>query len=213
MNKLPRLFRNNRAWVSDTENTSPGFFQELSRIHNPRYLWIGCSDSRVPANEIVGLLPGELFVHRNIANQVIHTDINCLSVIQYAVDILRIRHIIVCGHYDCGGIKAALENSYHGLIDNWLRNLQETIRIRKRKSSFPRKRSDQLDLLSELNVIRQVLNVGETTIVQDAWRRNQEVVIHGWIYSISDGLLKNLDIEISSIAELSKLEAMYLDGL
>ncbi|MFZ2957646.1 MAG: carbonic anhydrase [Candidatus Ozemobacteraceae bacterium] len=185
MKKLVHLFENNKKWVAETEKSFPGFFKDLSKIHDPQYLWIGCSDSRVPANEIIGLLPGELFVHRNIANQVIHTDINCLSIIQYAVDILKIKHIIVCGHYGCAGVKAAFDTSYHGLIDNWLRNLQEIIRIKRKEILECKKRSEQLERLCELNVIRQALNVGDTTIVQDAWRRNQEVTIHGWIYSLN----------------------------
>ena len=208
---LPQLFRNNRNWVTEIERQSPGFFDQLSRVHQPHYLWIGCSDSRVPANEIVGLKPGELFVHRNIANQVIHTDSNCLSVIQYAVDILKIKHIIVCGHYGCGGVQAALETKYHGLIDNWLRNLQEIIRLKKKQVFASRRRIDQLHRLAELNVIRQALNVGDTTIVQDAWRRDQEVVIHGWIYSLNDGLLKDLQVQVSSLADLQRLELQYFE--
>lgn len=211
MKKLTHLFKNNRNWVVDTERRSPGFFKGLSKIQLPKYLWIGCSDSRVSANAIVGLLPGEMFVHRNIANQVIHTDINCLSVIQYAVDILKIKHLIVCGHYGCGGIKAALETSAHGLIDNWLRNVQEIIRIKKKDIFQSNKRSDHQRRLSELNVIRQALNVGDTTIVQDAWRRKQGVIIHGWIYSLADGLLRDLEIPVSSRADLLRLEAKYFD--
>lgn len=209
MKYLKQLFKNNSLWVEKVECETPGFFGKLSAIHEPKYLWIGCSDSRVPANEIVGLLPGELFVHRNIANQVIHTDINCLSVIQYAIDNLKIEHIIVCGHYGCGGVKAALENKYHGFIDNWLRNLQEIIRIKRASLERVKHHAGRLDLLSELNVIRQALNVGDTTIVQDAWRRKQPLTVHGWIYSLKNGLLKDLGISVSSIAELQKLESRY----
>lgn len=208
---LAQLFKNNKKWVAETEKENPGFFHRLAKIHLPKYLWIGCSDSRVPANEIVGLFPGELFVHRNIANQVMHTDFNCLSVIQYAVDVLKIKHIIVCGHYGCGGVKAAVETRAHGLIDNWLRNLQEIIRIKKSQILSHAKAADQHNCLSELNVIRQVLNVGETTIVQDAWRNNQEVIVHGWIYSLTDGLLKDLEIQVSSSTELSRLESQFFN--
>ena len=211
MKKLPQLFRNNRKWVAETEKIRPGFFKKLAKIHLPKYLWIGCSDSRVPSNEIVGLLPGELLVHRNIANQVIHTDFNCLSVIQFAVDVLKAGHIIVCGHYGCGGIKAALDTSAHGLIDNWLRNLQEIIRIKRKQVFISSNRSDQQNRLAELNVIRQALNVGDTTIVQDAWRRKQKVIIHGWIFSLADGLLKDLEITVSSMEELYKLEQKYFE--
>ncbi|HOT30499.1 MAG TPA: carbonate dehydratase [Candidatus Ozemobacteraceae bacterium] len=209
MKHLKLLFENNTHWVKKVERETPGFFRKLSAIHEPKYLWIGCSDSRVPANEIVGLLPGELFVHRNIANQVIHTDINCLSVIQYAVDNLKIEHVIVCGHYGCGGVRAALENKYHGFIDNWLRNLQEIIRIKRASLERVKRHTGRLDLLSELNVVRQALNVGDTTIVQDAWRRKQPLTVHGWIYSLKNGLLKDLGISVSSIAELQKLESRY----
>ncbi|HOY67799.1 MAG TPA: carbonate dehydratase [Candidatus Ozemobacteraceae bacterium] len=213
MKDLKRLFQNNRRWAEAVERESPGFFRELSGIHEPKYLWIGCSDSRVPANEIVGLLPGELFVHRNIANQVIHTDINCLSVIQYAVDNLKIEHIIVCGHYGCGGVRAALENKYHGFIDNWLRSLQEIIRIKRGLLAGRKSHAARLDLLAELNVSRQALNVGDTTIVQDAWRRGQPLTIHGWIYALDDGLLKDLGVRVSSLAELRRLEAGYFEEL
>ncbi len=211
MKKLHNLFKNNKKWVSETEKKSPGFFRQLSLNHDPKYLWIGCADSRVPANEIVGLSPGELFVHRNIANQVIHTDFNCLSVIQYAVDVLKIEHIIVCGHHGCGGVKAALDTSYHGLIDNWLRNLQEIIRLKQKELSRFENRNDLLKRLSEINVIRQALNVGDTTIVQDAWRRKQKVTIHGWIYSLENGLLKDLQICVSSLADLLRLEERFFE--
>jgi carbonic anhydrase len=171
----------------------PEFFTRLSKQQAPEYLWIGCSDSRVPANEIVGLLPGELFVHRNVANLVIHTDMNCLSVLQYAVEVLRVRHIIICGHYGCGGVKAAMENKELGLIDNWLRNIKD-IYQRHRSSLDPLKSdSDRLDLLCELNVIEQAANVSHTAIVQNAWKRGQEVTVHSWIYSIRDGILRDLN--------------------
>jgi carbonic anhydrase len=206
MKTLSRLFENNRKWADQISQTNPSFFSRLAQQQSPEFLWIGCSDSRVPANEIIGLLPGELFVHRNVANLVIHTDMNCLSVLQYAVEILKVKHIIVCGHYGCGGVKAALESQPHGLIDNWLRHIRD---IHQRRGSDLLRLStpeERLDRLCELNVIEQVKNVGNTTIVQEAWQRNQKITIHGWIYAISDGLLKDLDAGISSRADLAGLE-------
>ena len=206
MKKLPVLFENNRKWAAQISQNNPSFFSRLAQQQKPEFLWIGCSDSRVPANEIIGLLPGELFVHRNVANLVIHTDMNCLSVLQYAVEILKVRHIIVCGHYGCGGVKAALESQPHGLIDNWLRHIRD---IHQRRGSdllrLPTV-DERINRLCELNVIEQVKNVGNTTIIQEAWQREQMVTIHGWIYAISDGLLKDLDACISSASDLAKLE-------
>lgn len=206
MKKLPLLFENNRKWASQISQNNPTFFSRLAQQQNPEFLWIGCSDSRVPANEIIGLLPGELFVHRNVANLVIHTDMNCLSVLQYAVDILKVRHIIVCGHYGCGGVKAALESQSHGLIDNWLRQIRDMSQQRAGELASFSTAEDRLNRLCEWNVIAQVKNVGNTTIIQDAWQRDQSVSIHGWIYAISDGLLKDLDACISSNSDLAKLE-------
>ncbi|MBK6431271.1 MAG: carbonate dehydratase [Anaerolineae bacterium] len=206
MNTLSLLFENNRKWAAQISETNPSFFSRLAQQQTPEFLWIGCSDSRVPANEIIGLLPGELFVHRNVANLVIHTDMNCLSVLQYAVDILKIKHIIVCGHYGCGGVKAALESQPHGLIDNWLRHIRD---IYQRSTSELFRFStaeERINRLCELNVIEQVMNVANTTIVQEAWQRNQMVTIHGWIYAISDGFLKDLDACVSSISDLARLE-------
>jgi len=206
MKNLPVLFENNRKWASQISQNNPSFFSRLAQQQSPEFLWIGCSDSRVPANEIIGLLPGELFVHRNVANLVIHTDMNCLSVLQYAVEILKVRHVIVCGHYGCGGVKAALESQSHGLIDNWLRHIRD---IDQRRSSDLAQFSTteaRLNRLCELNVIEQVKNVGNTTIIQEAWQRGQNVSIHGWIYAISDGLLKDLDACISSNSELAGFE-------
>lgn len=194
MKKLPHLFENNRTWASNLEKAKPGFFQKLSRQQAPEYLWIGCSDSRVPANEIVGLLPGELFVHRNVANLVIHTDMNCLSVLQYAVEVLQVKHIIVCGHYGCGGVKAAMGEKSHGLIDNWLRNIQDLYRRSHGELVHIKDETRRADRLCELNVIEQAFNLGHTTIVQEAWGRGQSLAIHGWIYSISNGLLKDLEV-------------------
>ena len=196
MNKLPELFANNRRWATATEQRHPGFFGELSAQQSPRYLWIGCSDSRVPANEIVGLAPGELFVHRNVANLVMHNDFSCLSVLQYAIDVLGVEHVIVCGHYGCGGIEAAVEDQRHGLIDNWLRHIQDTARAHKAALDALPDDHAREDRLCELNVKEQVVNVANTTTVQDAWRRGQRLQLHGWIYDIRDGLLKDLKVTI-----------------
>jgi carbonic anhydrase len=206
MKELPPLFENNRKWAERISLDDPSFFPKLARQHYPEFLWIGCSDSRVPANEIIGLLPGELFVHRNVANLVIHSDMNCLSVLQYAVEILGIRHVIVCGHYGCGGVKAAIEGKPHGLIDNWLRGIRDLYQKRIAEMSLLDTMEKRVNRICELNVIEQVKNVGNTTIVQEAWRSDQRVVIHGWIYSVSDGLLKDLDVCISSDVDLILLE-------
>lgn len=206
MKTLPALFRNNREWAARAVQADPTIFSRLAEQQRPDFLWIGCADSRVPANEITGLLPGELFVHRNVANLVLHTDLNCLSVLQFAVEMLQIRHIIVCGHYGCGGVKAVLEDVPHGLIDNWLRPIHDLYRRREEEILRLASVEERIDRLCELNVIEQVKNVANTTIVQDAWRRNQPVSIHGWIYAISDGLLQDLDACISSPAELHELE-------
>ena len=206
MTKLEHLFDNNRSWAANIVASRPGFFQSLSGQQAPEYLWIGCADSRVPANEIVGLLPGELFVHRNVANLVIHTDMNCLSVLQYAIDILRIKHVIVCGHYGCGGVKAALEEQPHGLVDNWLRHIRDIYQRRTVEFAGLNTERERLNRLCELNVIEQVINVGNTTIIQDAWEAGRTVAIHGWIYDVADGLLKDLAVELHSRAELEKLQ-------
>jgi carbonic anhydrase len=189
---LPELFLNNRRWAEACTANDANFFGRLKAQQTPAYLWIGCSDSRVPANEIVGLRPGELFVHRNVANVVVHSDLNCLSVLQYAVDVLRVRHVIVCGHYGCGGVRAALEDAKLGLIDNWLRHVQD-VRAKHRADIEAAGDLDaQANRLCELNVIEQAANVCATTVVQDAWRRGQPVAIHAWIYAIDDGLLRDL---------------------
>ncbi|MEI6560752.1 MAG: carbonate dehydratase [Verrucomicrobiota bacterium] len=199
---LSHLFENNRKWAASIRAVTPEFFQKLARQQSPEYLWIGCSDSRVPANEIVGLLPGELFVHRNVANLVIHTDMNCLAVIQYAVEVLRIKHIIVCGHYGCGGIKTAMEDASHGLIDNWLESIRTTYRKREAELATIPSESARLDRLCELNIAEQVINIGHTTVVQEAWKRRQPLDIHGWVYGISNGILKDLGFTVSSNREL-----------
>ncbi|PCH62992.1 MAG: carbonate dehydratase [SAR86 cluster bacterium] len=202
MNNLNHLFENNRAWAKEVKEKQPDFFTQLSKQQDPEYLWIGCSDSRVPANQIVNLPPGEVFVHRNIANVVVHTDLNCLSVIQYSVEILKVKHIVVCGHYGCGGVKAAMDCHHHGLIDNWLRHIKDVSRFHADKLSGL-EGDAKLNRLCELNVIEQVTNVCNSTVVQNAWEKGAELNIHGWIYSIENGILKNLDTSVSSIAELN----------
>jgi carbonic anhydrase len=202
MKELQRLFDNNREWTDRIYAEDPEFFAKLSQQQAPEYLWIGCSDSRVPANEIVGLLPGELFVHRNVANLVVHTDLNCLSVMQYAVDILKVKHLIVCGHYGCGGVYAALKSMRLGLIDNWVRHLQD---VRVRHDAYLASIEDEdarCDRLCELNVVEQVVNVCQTTVVQDAWARGQKVVVHSWIYGLADGKLRDLGMAVTSQEEL-----------
>ena len=200
--KLSLLMDRNRKWAEQILIRQPDFFQKLSLQQSPDYLWIGCSDSRVPANEIVGLLPGELFVHRNVANLVSHTDMNCLSVLQYAVDILKVKHIIVCGHYGCGGVKAAIEDTSHGLIDNWLRSIRNIYHRYEAEFMSFSKESDKINKLCELNVKEQVHNVANTTIIQDAWARGQNVAIHGWIYDIADGLIRDMGVCIESKEQL-----------
>jgi carbonic anhydrase len=190
---LDELFENNRAWAASVTDVDPGFFAGLVGRQSPRYLWIGCSDSRVPANQIVGLAPGEVFVHRNIANVVVHTDLNCLSVLQYAVDLLRVEHVIVCGHYGCGGVEAALRGSRHGLVDNWLRHVADV--GEKHGGELESLPADaRLDRLCELNVVEQVTNVCRTTIVEDAWARGEELAVHGLVYDLRDGLLRDLGV-------------------
>ena len=192
MNRLQHLFDNNRAWADSVKQRDPEFFSRLSNQQSPEYLWIGCSDSRVPANQITRLEPGEVFVHRNIANVVVHTDLNCLSVLQYAVEVLNVKHIIVCGHYGCGGVRAALENHEHGLIDNWLRHIKDVIRFNEDKFKGL-EHEQKMDLLCELNVREQVTNICNTTIIQDAWNAGKELSVHGWIYSVENGILKDLE--------------------
>jgi carbonic anhydrase len=210
MRTLAHLFKGNQAWSSAIRKQDPEFFQKLSQQQAPSYLWIGCSDSRVPANQIVGLLPGELFVHRNVANLVVHTDLNCLSVMQFAVDVLQVKHIIVCGHYGCGGVKAALGQERLGLVDNWLRHLQDVLQKHEARLNALSDFAKRHNHLCELNVIEQVMNVCCTTIVRDAWQRGQNLAVHGWIYGIQDGLLRDLNTTI-----LNQVEAVtvYEDAL
>lgn len=202
MRELPDLFDNNRDWANNQSDSSPGFFSELAKQQRPEYLWIGCADSRVPANQIVGLQPGSVFVHRNIANVVVHSDMNCLSVIEYAVRVLGVKHIIVCGHYGCGGVQAALGDQPIGLIDNWLRHIRDV--RQKHHDELAHISDDQarVDRLCELNVIEQVKNVCHTSIVQQAWRDRQSLCVHGWIYGLSDGLLRDLGVCITGPSEL-----------
>jgi carbonic anhydrase len=201
MKALPHLFDNNRAWADGISKQDPDFFAKLAKQQWPEYLWIGCSDSRVPANQIVGLLPGDLFVHRNIANLVVHTDLNCLSVMQFAVDILKVRHIIVCGHYGCSGVQAALRRERIGLSDNWLRHVEDVRQKHEKTVIDAGSESRAADRLCELNVIEQVANVCDTTIARDAWERGQALAVHGWIYGIKDGRLRDLGTTITSQRE------------
>jgi carbonic anhydrase len=198
MKLLKPLFENNRRWAERISKEDPTFFEQLAKQQNPEYLWIGCSDSRVPSNQIIDLLPGEVFVHRNIANMVIHTDLNCLSVLQYAVDVLKVKHIMVVGHYGCGGVRAAMNQERLGLIDNWLGHLRDIHRFHCAELE-PMTDQQRFDRLCELNVIEQVSNVVSTNIVQEAWDRGQEVAVHGWIYGINNGLLTDLDVTIDCI--------------
>jgi carbonic anhydrase len=217
---LSTLFANNRRWAAERVNDDPRFFQRLLDQQLPEFLWIGCSDSRVPANDIVGLLPGELFVHRNVANVVVHTDLNCLSVLQYAVDVLKVRHVIVCGHYGCGGVRAAYERATFGLIDNWLRHVND---VRNKHAHLLPEDGDatvNFDRLCELNVLEQADNVCETTVVRDAWARGQSLTVHALIYRLTDGLLRDLGLTVSSFAQLApayasaiaRLSAQHPDG-
>ena len=204
MQVLKNLFDKNKSWAENVKKSDPDFFVKLSKQQYPEILWIGCADSRVPASEIVDMEPGTIFVHRNIANVVVHTDLNCLSVIQYAVDVLKVKHIIVCGHYGCGGIKAAMENEGHGLIDNWLRHIKDVYRYHQDKIDALQNKDEKYRLLCELNIIEQVANICHTTIVQNAWKSGQELAIHGWIYSLEDGLLKDLNVCVTGPEEISK---------
>ena len=198
METLGHLFDNNKAWADRIRKQDPEFFPNLAQQQSPTYLWIGCSDSRVPANQIVGLAPGELFVHRNLANLVVHTDLNCLSVMQFAVDILKVRHVIVCGHYGCSGVQAALRRDRLGLSDNWLRHVQD---VREKHPEGLGDDAEASDRLCELNVIEQVANVCHTTIARDAWERGQELTVHGWIYGLHDGLLRDLNVTVGDFNE------------
>lgn len=214
MPSLQTLLENNRAWARRREEQDPDFFRRLARQQAPGYLWIGCSDSRVPANEIVGMLPGELFVHRNVANVVVHTDLNCLSVVQFAVDLLRVQHIIVCGHYGCSGVGATLRRERVGLADNWLRHVQDVReKHAHRLAALPETGAARADRLCELNVIEQAANMCLTTIVQDAWARGQELSVHGWIYGLRDGLLRDLGTTARNPDQAAENYQRALDAL
>jgi len=199
--QLNHLFENNQAWAAEMTRQDPNFFRRLEAQQSPQYLWIGCADSRVPANQIVGLLAGEMFVHRNVANVVVHTDLNCLSAIQYAVEVLLVRHIIICGHYGCGGVLAALQDQNLGLIDNWLRHVQDVRAKHRAQIEVLPTEAEQHVRLCELNVIEQVTNVKQTTVVRDAWARGQSLAVHGWIYSLSDGLIRDLGVSVNGASQ------------
>jgi carbonic anhydrase len=209
---LNHLLENNRRWSEKITQQEPTFFSRLAEQQSPEYLWIGCSDSRVSANTIVGLMPGEIFVHRNIANLVIHTDMNCLSVMQFAVEVLKVKHIIISGHYGCGGVQAALDTTRHGLIDNWLRHIQDTANLYADVLAGILENETRIDKLCELNVIEQVINTSETTIVQDAWNRGQDLTIHGWIYGLKDGLVRDLDITLENKTDMRTLRNRFLSS-
>lgn len=212
MPKLYELLSNNVKWSEQMTREDPEFFQRLVHAQSPEYLWIGCSDSRVPANEIVGLLPGEIFVHRNIANLVVHTDFNCMSVLEYSVEVLKVKHVLVVGHYGCGGVRAAISRTSFGLIDNWLYGIKNLYyRNKYRMDSFDNE-EDRLNFLCELNVMQQVKNVAHTAVVQRAWERGQPLTIHGWIYSLKDGLAKDLGISIKGLEDLAD-EYRVVNGL
>jgi carbonic anhydrase len=213
MRSLSRLLESNKAWAARIRQQDPDFFVNLSQQQSPKYLWIGCSDSRVPANQIVDLMPGELFVHRNVANLVVHTDLNCLSVMQFAVDILNVSHIIVCGHYGCSGVQAALRQARLGLSDNWLRHVQDVRQKHQTTLTNVVDRSEAANRLCELNVIEQVVNVCQTTIAQDAWDRGQKLSVHGWIYGLHDGLLRDLHMTVTKFEETLPLHQAAIAAL
>lgn len=194
MKDMQQLFDNNKQWAEKITEDDPNFFQSLSEQQSPKYLWIGCSDSRVPANTLMGMAPGEVFVHRNIANQVIHTDLNCLSVIQYAVDVLKIQHIIICGHYGCGGVAASLDDNSYGLTDNWLRHIEDVYRFNKEEMDKLTDQTERVDRLCELNVIEQVANICNTTTLINAWKKGQDLTVHGIVYNLHDGILRDMNV-------------------
>ncbi|SDB29780.1 carbonic anhydrase [Pseudidiomarina indica] len=206
MPKIRQLIENNSAWAARMLKQDPEFFDKLVAQQSPEYLWIGCSDSRVPANQVVGMAPGELFVHRNVANQVIQTDFNCLSVVQYAVETLKVKHILVVGHYGCGGVRAATESCSHGLVDHWLFPIKDIYRENHDELEAIESEKERIDRLCELNVIEQVRNLAKTTIIQQAWDRGQELAIHGWVYSIEDGLVRDMDV---TVRDRESLERIY----
>ncbi|MDB4959781.1 MAG: carbonate dehydratase [Myxococcales bacterium] len=209
MSLLDECFAANRRWAKTTAEKDPEFFRRLEALQNPDLLWIGCSDSRLPPNEIIGRAPGELFVHRNVANLVEHTDVNCLSVLQYGIDVLQVKHVIVCGHYGCGGVRAAMSTQPLGLIDNWLRHIRDVLLWNRDELNAIEDPTARMNRLAELNVIAQVANVCHTTIVQDAWRRGQALTVHGWIYSLADGLIRDLGFVIESPDQIPPEYRLY----
>ncbi len=210
---LAHLFENNRAWAQNTRASEPTFFSDLAKQQNPEYMWIGCADSRVPANELIGLLPGEVFVHRNVANILAHSDLNCLSAMQYAIDVLKVKHIIICGHYGCGGVIAVFENRRVGLVDNWLRHIHDIKHKYTAILDTQTNDSESINRLCELNVIEQVGNAAQSTVLQDAWARGQSVTVHGWIYNLHDGLLHSLGLEVSQWDDLAPQCAQALQRI
>ena len=205
MSELEHLLASNKRWAKALASDKPGFFTDLSQQQAPEYLWIGCSDSRVPANQITGLAPGEVFVHRNIANVVVHSDLNCLSVVQYAVEVLKVKHIIVCGHYGCGGVKAAMGKKKHGLIDNWLLHIRDIYRFYRSEIDSCSSEEARFERLCEKNVIEQAFNVCSSTVVQNAWANGSELSVHGWIYAIKDGLIHDLDVSMAGLDDFEKV--------
>lgn len=212
MNKIEELLAANKQWAEALKAEDPQFFERLSEAQNPEFLWIGCSDSRISPTSSIGLLPGEMFVHRNVANLVNHSDMNCLAVMQFAVEVLKVKHVIVCGHYNCGGVKAAFDDSRFGFVDNWLRHIQDTMHKHREEIENEPDYDARLDKLCEINVFEQLLNVGETTIVQDAWERGQELSVHGWIYTIADGIYRDLGVTVDSLAKLDSLRNATFDN-
>ena len=212
-NSLAHLFENNRAWAKNISASKPTFFSDLARQQNPEYMWIGCADSRVPANELIGLLPGEVFVHRNVANILVHSDLNCLSAMQFAIDVLKVKHVIICGHYSCGGVAAVFQNRRFGLVDNWLRHIHD---VKNKYAELLQKQPNDADAISrlcELNVVEQVNNAAQSTVVQDAWARGQSVTSHGWIYNLHDGLLRSLGLEVSQWDDVATQSAQALQRI
>ena len=205
MSNIKDLLKSNKAWANDIEAQQPEFFSTLAKQQTPEYLWIGCSDSRVPANQIVGLLPGEMFVHRNIANLVKHTDLNCLSVVQYAVDVLKVKHIIVCGHYGCGGVRAAMGQDDNGIVDTWLRSVKDMYSAKRKQIESIADDEERFCKFCEMNVEQQVLNLSHNKVVQGAWQRGQALAIHGWIYGLQDGILKDLNVSVSSMNDIEEI--------
>lgn len=210
---LEHLFANNRAWVDGVLRDDPTFFDKLKHQQRPQYLWIGCSDSRVPANQIIGLPPGEIFVHRNVANVVVHTDLNCLSVLHFAVEILQVKHVILCGHYGCSGIAAALDGARLGISDNWLQHVRDTAEHHRASLDAVEDREAKLRKLCELHAVEQVVNLARTTVVRDAWARKQVLTLHGWVYGIEDGLLRSLNLDLSSEEDVSRRAKRAFAGI